>query len=203
MKTFLLTLSILPALLYAQTKAVNVNYMIRGYFYAGSSIIDTLAAGGFWESPNKPKTVTASFPFTAKGLQFIIDTTAITSFGKNYKGYKVYLINNSDTITAFTASDSRLSIIAEAYVHGKWQAIEYLPSSWCGNSYHHVYIQPAQYWEFDAPAYTGSIKTKLRFKLVNGASTLYSNEIIAGINKGQLKEKQGHTQQGLMDPYND
>jgi len=95
------------------------------------------------------------------------------------------------------------NIVTEAWVNHKWQAIEYLPQSWCGNSYHHVYIQPKQYWEFDAPAYTGSIKTKLRFKLMNGASTLYSNEISAGINRGQLKEKEGHTPKDLMDPYND
>lgn len=204
MKRVLLFLFLLPLMPSAQTKSVNVHFMLRGYFYAGTSIEDTSAAGGFWESPNKPKPLNASFKFNQPGIALIIDTSEKTSFGKNFRGYKVYLVNNSDTITTFQASDSRLSIVAEVYINKKWQPIEYLPHSSCGNSYHHVYIKPKEYWEFHAPAYTGATRTKLRFRLESsGMMPIYSNEVSVSVNKKQLSVKQGHAPQGLMDPYVD
>lgn len=205
MRAIAIIWTMLPLFVLAQTKTLNVNYMLRGYFYAGSSIRDTLAPGGFWESPNKPMPLNTQAPkFNGEGILLVADTTERTAFGKTYKGYKVYLANNTDTLTGFRASDSRLSIVAEAFIDKKWQPIEYLPSSWCGNSYHTVYLQPKEYWEFVAPAYSGNIKTKLRFKLIRqGQNSIYSNEIYAGINRKQLNEKEGHTPQGIMGPYND
>ena len=40
-----------------QLKSVNINFMLRGYFYAGSIIEDKDAFGGFSSSTNLPKTV--------------------------------------------------------------------------------------------------------------------------------------------------
>src|SRR5215213_8279973 len=141
MRSTFIFLCMLPLLVEGQTNAVNVNCMLRGYFYAGTSIEDTSAAGGFWESPNKPKPIGSSFKFNQPGIALIIDTSAKTNFAKTYQGYRVYLINNSDTVTAFHASDSRLPITAEVFINKKWQSIEYLPQSWCGNSHHNVYIR--------------------------------------------------------------
>lgn len=187
-------------------KKVNVNYMLRGYFYAASSIKDTLAPGGFGGSDNRPKIIDNRLGYEKTGNSpvLIIDTATVAVFSNNFEGYKMILGNQSEKIIQFPASDSRLSIIAEVFIGEAWQPIEYLPSSWCGNSYHTLYLKNNEYWEFIVPKYYGKTKVKLRYKLKGEQNEVYySNEIIAHINKKQLTEKQGHKPQGLMDPYND
>ena len=39
--------------------------------------------------------------------------------------------------------------------------------------------------------------------MIGNEKYIYSNEILASINKSQLKQKQGHKRNGIMDPYND
>jgi hypothetical protein len=181
----------------------KIDYMQRGYIYAGTAMEDEEALGGFGSSSNVPKPLTNAFAFQQSGFFLVIDTASKASFS-SYNGYKFYIINNSDSLVKLDASDSRLSVIAQAYIDNKWQDIEYLPSSWCGNSYHTVYLKKRQYWEFTVPKYNGKIKTKLRYVLsLDNGKKLYSNEINAGINRKQLTEKEGHTPSGLMDPYNE
>jgi hypothetical protein len=92
---------------------------------------------------------------------------------------------------------------------GQWNDIEYLPSSWCGNSYHHVKLAPGSYWSFVMPVYEGEIKTKLRAELDHigddreCGKTIYSNEIEGSINPAQFWNKTTYYPNGLMDPYND
>ncbi|MDI9312292.1 MAG: hypothetical protein QM535_18930 [Limnohabitans sp.] len=183
---------------------LNVDFMLRGHLYAKSSIIDSTALGGFGDSKNLPKKINDSLAITNSGLSLIIDTTQTTTINDKYNGYKLYIANITDTIVQLEASDSRLSVIAEVFYEGEWKPIEYLPSSWCGNSYHNVYLKQNESWEFDIPKFTGKIKTKLRYKLILSKDTyLYSNEIFTSINKGQLENKEGHKPNGIMDPYND
>ena len=79
-----------------------------------------------------------------------------------------------------------------------------MPSSWCGNSYHSVFIKPNEYWDFTAPCLNGKIESKFRFELyVNEELTIYSNEFNGSFNRKQLKKEQGHKPIGIMDPYND
>jgi hypothetical protein len=90
---------------------------------------------------------------------------------------------------------------------GKWKPIEYLPSSWCGNSYHTVFLAANEYWEFTAARFTGKFKTKLRFRLDHqkpGAedATIYSNEFEGGVNPKQFTVQKEYKPAGLMDPYN-
>jgi hypothetical protein len=62
------------------------------------------------------------------------------AFAEEYRGMRLLLVNRTKVEAEFPASDSRLSIIQEAQdSEGNWKAIEYLPSSWCGNSYHRVF----------------------------------------------------------------
>jgi hypothetical protein len=121
-----------------------------------------------------------------------------------YNGYKLYIANVTDSIVRLDASDSRLSVIAEVFYQGDWRPIEYLPRTWCGNSYHSVYLKQNEYWEFHIPKFIGKLKTKLRYKLIiDKDHYLYSNEVQTSINKGQLDIKQGHEPNGIMDPYNE
>ena len=183
---------------------LNIDFMLRGHLYAKSSIIDTTALGGFGSSDNLPKKINENLTLASSGLLLKIDTTKTTTINDKYNGYKLYIANKTDTIVRLDASDSRLNVIAEVFYKGEWKPIEYLPSSWCGNSYHDVYLKQNEYWEFEIPKFTGEIKTKLRYKLILGKDKfLYSNEIQTSINKGQLENKQGHKPNGIMDPYND
>ena len=183
---------------------LNIDFMLRGHIYAKSSIIDTTALGGFGGSDNLPKEINEKLTLLDSELLLKIDTTLATTINDKYNGYKLYIANKTDTIVRLEASDSRLSVIAEVFYKGEWKPIEYLPSSWCGNSYHDVYLKQNEYWEFDIPKFTGKIKTKLRYKLILGKyNYIYSNEILTSINKGQLKNKEEYKPNGIMDPYND
>jgi len=183
---------------------LNIDFMLRGHLYAESSIVDSAAPGGFGGSDNAPKKINAGLNFSENGLFLKIDTTTMVLISGKYNGYNLFIGNNSDNIIQLDASDSRLYVIAEIYYREKWQPIEYLPGSWCGNSYHRVYLKQNEYWAFAIPKFSGKIKTKLRYRLMTGKDKyIYSNEIFTSINKGQLSEKEGHTPEGIMDPYND
>ncbi|MDB5256762.1 MAG: hypothetical protein JWM14_1457 [Chitinophagaceae bacterium] len=209
MKTQVLTLVAFFLLLYSTTfgqtkKDLNIDFMLRGYIYAQSSIEDTLAAGGFSDSDNLAKKVSDRFDFSETGFFLKIDTNKTVLINDKYNGYKLFIVNKSDSLIRLEGSDSRLSVIAEVFVKGEWKPIEYLPSSWCGNSYHSVYLKQNEYWEFDVPKFSGKIKTKLRYRLLlDNGKFIYSNEVPTSINKGQLKSKEGHSPNGVMDPYND
>lgn len=183
---------------------LNIDFMLRGSIYAKSSIIDSTALGGFGGSSNAPKKMNESNTFTESGLFLKIDTSQLVSINNKYNAYNLYIGNNSDSTIALLSSDSRLYVVAEVYYKNKWHPIEYLPSSWCGNSYHRVYLRQKEYWEFKVPKFSGKIKTKLRYSLKVYASLyIYSNEIDASFNLKQLTEKPEYEPSGLMDPYND
>jgi hypothetical protein len=122
-------------------------------------------------------------------------------------GCKLYLANTTDTILELLACDSRIDIVAEALNEkNKWAPISYLPSSWCGNSYHTIKLDKNEYWSFDIPIFKGNMKTKLRYVLILDEDyKIISNEIETFLNKEQFaqEKKQGHKSNNLMDPYID
>lgn len=183
---------------------LQVDYMLRGHFFAQSSIEDQKAFGGFAGSDNAARVIDSRLEALGEGIFLHIDDSKLIPVGGKYQGYKVYLVNHSPEVAAFEASDSRLSIIAEAFISGGWRPIEYLPSSWCGNSYHTVSLAGSQYWEFEVLRFAGTMSTQIRYHLFRkNAADIYSNAIEASINPRQLHEKQGHTPAGWMDPYRD
>lgn len=186
---------------YGQTKDVRTKHLPKANFFAKSSINDSLAIGGFSESNNLPKSISNDLNFSENGLILKIDTSKIITFAEINKGYNFYIANKTDSILRLKASDSRLYIIAEAFLDKKWQAIEYLPSSLCGNSDHHVYLKPEEYWEFHVPKFEGNTATKIRYKLMlDNNNYVYSNEINARINKKQVRENLNYKPFGFIDP---
>jgi len=192
------------------TKAVfgqdclNVQFKLRGYFYAGSSQVDSTAAGGFYEDSNNPKNLSSEiFKLSESGkLQIAVKPEATTAFEKGISGFKVFVINTSDSIQKLPAQDSRLYLKRQVFYKNQWRDIEYLPSSWCGNSYHSVFIKPNEYWDFTAPCLVGKIESKFRFELyVNDKMTVYSNVFDGSFNEKQLVKAQGYSPTGIMDPY--
>lgn len=187
---------------------LNIEFMLRGYFYAGSTIKDKNALGGFGKSENLPKAIDPSMSVALGAVSLVALPEEETVFAEKHKGIKVLLVNATNNQVGFPASDSRLSILQEALDRdGKWKPIEYLPSSWCGNSYHTVFLDANEYWEFAAARVTGEFKTKLRFRLDMRKSKtpqapIYSNEFDGSVNTKQFAVQQGHKPTSIMDPYN-
>ncbi len=82
--------------------------------------------------------------------------------------------------------DSSLPIVQEALdPKGRWRSIEQMSRSFSGNTSHRLFLPAGHYWEFIAPRYTGSYRTKLRFRL-NGKQVLHSNEFDGSVNLEQF-----------------
>lgn len=193
-------------------KSLNIDFMNRGYFYAYSTPKNTEAdySGGWATSPNKPNIITDT-KFPLNSLSITIDTTYIDTFANKYFGFNVFISNTSIDTVKLNAQDSRLYMKLQAEnSKGEWKDIEYLPSSWCGNSYHKVELEPNAFWKFTIPKYNGEFQTKIRAELryidndkLKTEKVLYSNVINGSINPGQFWNKRTYYPNGLMDPYND
>lgn len=193
-------------------KQLNIDYMNRGYYYASSKYKSELAGYGGWGgSENKSKKINTNVSFLQNTLQVVIDPNQKTKWANQYDAVKLYVANTSKDTMFFEAQDSRLYLKIQAQDRqGEWKDIEYLPSSWCGNSYHTLFLAPNEIWEFATPMYEGEFKTKIRAHLLYRKSNeqenndfIYSNEIEGYVNPGQFWNKKEYFSGGLMDPYND
>jgi hypothetical protein len=191
-------------------KPLNINFKNRGYFYATCPQLEkTSGFGGWADSGNMFVRMNNQDQFPAGQLSVVLKTREHEAFVKKFDGLTLYISNTlSDTIF-FDAQDSRLNMILQAKdKDGKWKDIEYLPSSWCGNSYHMVYLPPNNYWRFIIPVYDGKVKTQLRAVLSYKSSIegdeqiIYSNEFSGSINPGQFSRIPSYKPGGIMDPYN-
>ncbi len=201
MKTIILAvcLSVLVSARAAEPQALNTNVMLRGYCHAGSR--PDPIAGGYGPSDNLPKKLTDKQTGSPGKISLVVIPSGMARVGNAYEGLRLLLVNRTKSEAAFDASDSRLPIVQEALdERGNWRPLEYLPSSWCGNSYHRVFLPAGQYWEFATPKYEGKQKTKLRFVLQT-KPPIYSPEFEGSVNSGQFTNKVGHAPAGIMDPY--
>jgi hypothetical protein len=166
---------------------LTVSQMLEGYFRAGSAIRDEEALGGFSPSNNLPTGLDRNAP--ADTISLIALPEEGVHFDPGTLGFRVILANTTRKTVAFHASDSRLRIVREALdVDGTWKPIEHLTSSFCGNSYHRVFLPPRHYWSFVAPVYAGSLATEMRFVLYlgSGQQPVYSNQFPGFINPEQF-----------------
>ena len=193
-------------------KHLNIDYMNRGYFYASSGYQKDLAGYGGWgRSENHSKAINTATSFPPNKLQVIIDTKQKCKWAEKYEAVKLFIANTSADTLYFSAQDSRLYLKIQALdKNGEWRDIEYLPDSWCGNSYHTLFLAPNEFWEFATPVYHGGFKTKIRSCLFYKKSkksetidTIYSNEIDGYVNPGQFWNKKAYYPRGIMDPYNE
>ncbi|RMG17575.1 MAG: hypothetical protein D6731_03935 [Planctomycetota bacterium] len=176
--------------------------MLRGYCLAYSGD-PKLPGNGYYKSENTPKKLkTARW----KDLRLVPEPEVVTDF-RGQLGMRLLLVNGSSQEHVFEASDSRLSLIQEALTEDGWKPLEYLPQSWCGNSYHSVSLAPGEYWEFAVPRYTGPRKALIRFRLSDISSlhggVLVSEPYEGGYFPSQLSEKEGHRATNVMDPYDE
>lgn len=116
-----------------------------------------------------------------------IDTADINVFCDRYLAFKLYLINAGHDTLAMPAQDNTLEIVQQAInPKGEWQDIEYHYDSFCGNSYHTLYLPPDSYQILTLPVFKGKFKTKLRCKLVLEHHEIYSNSVAGEVNLGQF-----------------
>jgi hypothetical protein len=195
-------------------KTMDIDFMNRGYFYASSSANATAnidGFGGWGGSYNAARPFAANMKKDSKGLRLKFQPDSVCLWAKEYKGIALQLLNNSDSGYYFDAQDSRLYMTLQAKDRkGKWRDIEYLPSSWCGNSYHTLYLAGKEYWQFKVPLYNGEFKTKIRARLAykktargKDNKVIYSNTIDGSINPAQFWRRQEYYPFGIMDSYND
>lgn len=185
---------------------VVVDYKMRGYFYASAPIDEGL--GGHAVSRNAP--IMNAIDERRDDLYAHVFLDEGKKLDKGYDAIRVVIVNGSGQPVKFEASDSRLYVVQEALgPDGTWAPIEYLPQSWCGNSYHTMTLPAHAHWEFLAPRYGGPFATKLRIKVSLGnteevrltPSVFYSNEFAGRINLAQFTAEEGHTATNIMDPY--
>jgi hypothetical protein len=160
--------------------------MRAGGCYAGSRIEDKKALGGFGRSDNFPHRI-GKMPVRKGECYLEVRPKEAAAFAQKYVGIRLLLVNATDRAAAFQACDSRLSIVQEALdAKGKWRPIEFLQSSGCGNSYHHVFLGSGEYWTLAIPRYEGTLKTRMRVRLETGKKTILSNEFEGSVNPGQF-----------------
>jgi hypothetical protein len=191
-------------------RPLNIDFMNRGYFHAYSTPTgsDEDRSGGWAVSNNLPQQF-AKNQFPKNQLAIRIDTTTTDTFALKYYGYRVYLSNTTTDTAFFDAQDSRLYMKLQAEnAQGNWKDIEYLPGSFCGNSYHELQLEPGACWQFIMPVYEGEIKTRIRIQLSlknrknpSVEKMLYSNIIYGSVNPGQFWNKQKYYPKNIMDPY--
>lgn len=195
-------------------KYLNIDFMNRGYFYAYSSPdtpVDEDEPGGYGGSNNIPKIIKGDSIFPRYEPLVVIELNQPDTFAQKYHGYTLNVFNTTGDTVKFNAQDSRLYMKLQAQdKDGKWEDIEYLPSSWCGNSYHKIRLEHNYYWSFVIPDYKGEFPTQIRAQLEyidkedpKKTKIIYSNSIQGSINPGQFWNKRDYYPSGLMDPYYD
>jgi hypothetical protein len=161
-----------------------------GWYGAGSKITDEKALGGFGPCGNFPKKCANDFPGTRGQLTLIAYPAEIVDVGQR-KAMLVRLVNRTEKVAEFSACDSRLYIVQEALDRtGQWKPLEKFPETFCGNSFHRVFLDVNEYWEFFGVPRDGSCATKLRFRLEPGGEPgiaqpgegVYSNEYTGRID---------------------
>lgn len=197
----------------AASAPLNLDFMRRGIYSVASAPLRRYAGlGGWGQSANLAKPL-GSRPVAAHALAVQVAPRATPgAFGQFHHGHVLTISNTTADTVVFDAQDSSLALTLQARdAQGQWRDIEYTPSSWCGNSYHQVFLAPGRCWELAVPAYAGELATQLRARLTHRRAgnshkqqvVVYSNSFPGSVNPAQFWRPQGYSPQGIMDPYRD
>lgn len=160
---------------------------LPGIYPAGSHIMDRQALGGFGPCGNFPHDLSGQDWGTKGAVALVAFPDEPVAYFK-HRGFALRVVNRTGEPVQFAACDSSLSIVREALDGGSWREIETGPTAICGNSFHRVFLGANQYWQFPAREYTGTVKTKLRFRFDPGGDrpAIYSNEFDGHVAAAQL-----------------
>jgi hypothetical protein len=169
----------------------TATYMLWGTCAAGSRP-DRSAPGGYGASDNMPRPIATEAAKRADA-PYLLAQPDVGMPTCEAEGMRVVLVNPTRKTLKFFACDSVIAIVQEARDEtGTWRPIEHPPESWCGNSYHHVFLGPGEYWAFFARRYAGPFETTLRFRLVGHKDLeLVSNEFEGSVDPGQFVRPEG------------
>jgi len=177
-----------------ELKPLSVFGIGESLYFAGSKI-DPNALGGHAKSDNMPKVIEIENLGAQNSLSLIAMPDQQVPYrpyqdGPVFRGFRLMVVNRTSKEVTFRAQDSRVHIICQAQTpEGIWKPIERLSNRDCGNSYHRVFLPDKHYWTFAVPVFAGSLKTKMRFKLVSEKTDVtYSNEFEGFINPAQWTE---------------
>lgn len=190
-------------------RPLNIDFMLRGNFYAASPRAKKFNGFGGWGgSGNFAKKTSINPVFQPNKIQLQANPSMRKRDKNSYQGFALFLANTTKNTLVLDAQDSRLNMVLQARDRdGTWRNIMFLPSSWCGNSYHKVFLAPDEYWDFTVPQMEGEFQTKLRVQLntagSKGNETFISNEFDGGVNPAQFWRKKDYYPQSIMDPYID
>lgn len=193
----------------------NCDYKNRIYFSAYSTPDSINKSQGWAVSNNIPIKSFGNSSWPINQLSVNVDLENQDTFKNIYLGWQVSLVNNTNKKIDFRAQDSRLYMKVQALnSKGEWKDIEYMPWTFCGNSYHRISLEPNYYWKFIMPQYEGEFKTKMRIELKyidpedisshvwdRKEKVVYSNEFNGSVNPGQFWREEGHFPVNFMDPY--
>lgn len=194
----------------AASAPLNVDYMRRSFYQVASAtqLAHYASLGGWYQSPNTAKPATGA-PTPGRLTVQVEPSPRPGAFDATTMGHRLAITNASADTAVFDAQDSSLYLTVQAQdAEGQWRSIEYSPSSFCGNSYHQVFLAPGQSWQLVVPAYRGGLRTQLRVQLVQREEggdkkplILYSNTFAGSVNPAQFWRQPGYQPQGIMDPY--
>lgn len=194
---------------------LDIDFNFSGdYAAASDSKSNNDRYGGWAKSTNKAKQVAPNNNFPSHKFSITVNQSDTALIEGNWLGYKVFVANLSSDTLFFDAQNSHLDMSMQAIdSSGKWRDIEHLSSSWCGNSYHKLALDPNFFWTFTTPQYKGVFKTRFRLALdytltstrtkKEDILTIYSNEWTGSVNPSQFWRKKGYASDNIMDPYRD
>ncbi|MCX6849820.1 MAG: hypothetical protein NTY98_12940 [Verrucomicrobia bacterium] len=175
-----------------ELKPLSVSGISESIYLVGSRT-DPSDLGGFYKSDNMPKGIEIDKLGAPNTLSLVVlpgQQVPCRPYqqGPMFLGFQLMVVNRTGKEVTFRAQDSRVHITREAQTpEGVWKPIELMSPSFCGNSYHRVFLPDKHCWTFAAPVFAGSLKTKMRFLLVVSELTdvTYSNEFDGFINPAQ------------------
>jgi len=160
--------------------------------YRVGSRYDEHALGGFARSKNNPLPI-GDRAFGKEGRVTVEAVPQeVIPYRQEYQGMVLRIVNQTDGEAAFPAMDSKLKMKLEARSDaGQWLPLEFESFSFCGNSFHRVFLPARHYWQLVVPRYSGSFRTQLRFSLQSANEPIYSNEFSGSIDPGQFQMPEG------------
>ncbi|MCB0396187.1 MAG: hypothetical protein KDD36_06015 [Flavobacteriales bacterium] len=167
MKLFLALIFLHGSVCFSQSlEPFPADAISNGNCYAKSDLPDTVSPGGFGITDNTSKDLRTDMK-TKKELYLRMEEHEHAAFRQRYEGQMLYLINNTSDYQTYPAADSRLYLTAERLTDTGWVAVENIPPSPCGNSFHKVHQRPGSYYAFVVPVYHFPEK-RYKLKLENG-----------------------------------
>lgn len=156
---------------------LNIDYMNRAYCFAASDNNKSSKIGDSSQGVQIARPISQGIYKSADIPEVRIDTNQQKVWGNLYKGYGFTIANPTSDTLYFEAQDNCIEVVLQAKdKDGHWNDIEYQPSSWCGNSYHTLFLAPKQRWEFIVPKYQGTVSTKIRAKLMYKKKLQYQTD---------------------------